>query len=148
MTLLEIISGRRIVDNSQDSGNWYFPSIAFNKAKQGKMEELIASGLELKQPEDIEEACRFIKTALWCIQGNSALRPSMETVVRILEGALEVMDPPLDCAFPFGPSIVYVKPTGDITLSIAEETDTDMAFEGYVQHDSGEDASDLGNGIP
>jgi hypothetical protein len=49
MVLLEIISGRRNVDNTRDSDNWYFPSIAINKARQDKMEELIESGLEIEK---------------------------------------------------------------------------------------------------
>jgi len=69
------------------------------------MDELIESGLKLKSPQEINEAYRLIKAALWCIQSNSALRPSMGTVVRFLEGDLEFMDPPLTCKFPFGPSI-------------------------------------------
>lgn len=105
MVLLEIVSGRRNVDNTQDSENWFFPSIAFSKAMQEKMEDLIDGGLELKTPQEMEEAYRLIKTALWCIQSNSALRPSMGTVVRILEGSLEIMDPPLDCALPFAPFV-------------------------------------------
>lgn len=109
MVILEIISGRKNVDNSRDSEHWFFPSIAFSKAMQGKMEDLIDSGLKLKSPEEMDEACRLIKTALWCIQINSALRPSMGTVVRILEGNIEIMDPPLECTLPFAlfvPSIV------------------------------------------
>lgn len=142
MMLLEIISGRKNVDNSRDSDNWYFPSIAFIKARQGKMEELIASGLQLEGPEGIEEAYRVIKTALWCIQSNSALRPSMGAVVRILEGDLEIKDPPLDCPFGLTPSAVYVKSTGDISLSFPEEMDTDMACEDI------QEVSQLGNEIP
>jgi len=142
MVLLEIISGRRNVDNSQDSDNWYFPSIAINKARQGEMEELIESGLDLKRPEDMEEAYRLVKTALWCIQSNPALRPSMGTVVRILEGNLNIMDPPLDCTFPFTPSAVYVNPTSYSALTIADEMDSDMACEGI------QEVSQLGIGIP
>nr|ABK21721.1 unknown [Picea sitchensis] len=123
MVLLEIISGRRNVDNTRDSDNWYFPSIAINKARQDKMEEIIETGLEMKRPEDLEEAYRLIKTALWCVQSNSGLRPSMGTVVRILEGDLEILDPPSEWTLPFAPSVVYLKPSSDITLSVAEDTE-------------------------
>ena len=40
MVLLEIIRGSRNVDHCQDSENWYFPSIAFKKARQGRRDEL------------------------------------------------------------------------------------------------------------
>lgn len=92
------------MDSSQDSEHWFFPSIAFSKAKQGKMEALIDSRLKLKRTEDVNEASRLIKTALWCIQSDWALRPSMGTVVRMLEGDLDIMDPPFLSTFPFSPS--------------------------------------------
>jgi serine/threonine protein kinase len=101
MVLLEIVRGSKNMDRSQDSENRYFPSVAFRKARQGKMDELIQSGLQLKRPQEMDEAHRLIKTALWCIQNNSALRPSMGTVVRFLEGDLEAMDPPFTCILPF-----------------------------------------------
>lgn len=105
MVLLEIMRGRKNIDHSQDAENWCFPSIAFRKAREGKMDELIQSGLKLERPQEMDEANRLIKTALWCIQSNSTLRPSMGTVVRFLEGNLAVMDPPLTCNLPFAPSI-------------------------------------------
>jgi len=111
MVLLEIVRGSKNVDHSQDSENWYFPSVAFQKARQGKMDELIQSGLQLKRPQEMDEAHLLIKTALWCIQNNSALRPSMGTVVRFLEGDLEVRDPPLTYMLPFASS------TDDETLT-------------------------------
>lgn len=111
MVLLEIISGRKNVDSSQDSEHWFFPSIAFSKAKQGKMEALIDSRLKLKTTEDVNEASRLIKTALWCIQSDWALRPSMGTVVRMLEGDLDIMDPPFLSTFPFSPSMAAQRHT-------------------------------------
>jgi len=84
------------------------------------MEELIETGSGGSRLE-------LIKTALWCVQSNSGLRPSMGTVVRILEGDLEIMDPPSEWTLPFAPSVVYLKPSSDTTLSVAE--DTDMACE-------------------
>jgi serine/threonine protein kinase len=105
MVLLEIVSGRKNLDSSQDSEHCFFPSIALSKARQGKMEELIDSGLKLKRPEDMDGAYRLIKTALWCIQSNSALRPSMGTVVRMLEGDLDIIVPPLVSTFPLSPSM-------------------------------------------
>lgn len=105
MVLLEIVRGSKNVDNAQDLDHWFFPSIAYRKARQGKMDELIDDRLKLNRSEDMEEACRVIKTALWCIQSNPAMRPSMGTIVRILEGDLEVMDTPLVCTLPYAPSM-------------------------------------------
>ncbi|TQE10318.1 hypothetical protein C1H46_004030 [Malus baccata] len=39
---------------------------------------------------DVEEACRFLKIGLLCIQDMPKLRPSMSTVVQMLTGALDV----------------------------------------------------------
>ncbi|XP_064999092.1 G-type lectin S-receptor-like serine/threonine-protein kinase LECRK3 [Musa acuminata AAA Group] len=43
---------------------------------------------------DMEEVERFVKIAFWCIQEDPSLRPSMQKVTQMLEGAVEVSLPP------------------------------------------------------
>uniref|UniRef100_A0A0D6QT48 non-specific serine/threonine protein kinase n=1 Tax=Araucaria cunninghamii TaxID=56994 RepID=A0A0D6QT48_ARACU len=115
MVLLEIVCGRRVVDRSQDTEQWYLPSVAFEKARQGNLEELFDSRLSVSEAAAVEMK-RLINLALWCIQSNSALRPRMSVILQILEGGLQMMDPPLDCSLPFGPS-----DDNNHLLSIVEE---------------------------
>ncbi|KAB5533674.1 hypothetical protein DKX38_016760 [Salix brachista] len=39
---------------------------------------------------DREEIIRMIKIAAWCLQDNPERRPLMSTVVKVLEGVMEV----------------------------------------------------------
>ena len=49
--------------------------------------------------EDRAEVKRVVKVTMWCIQDSPRLRPSMAMVVQMLEGAVEVEDPPLQYDF-------------------------------------------------
>ncbi|GLT82269.1 hypothetical protein SLE2022_006680 [Rubroshorea leprosula] len=46
--------------------------------------------------EDIERAEKFVMIAIWCIQEEPSLRPTMKRVSQMLEGTLEVPLPPLN----------------------------------------------------
>nr|GMD14825.1 G-type lectin S-receptor-like serine/threonine-protein kinase RLK1 [Ipomoea batatas] len=60
--------------------------------------------LELLVEDDVEALCdmeklnRFVMTAIWCIQEDASLRPTMKRVSEMLEGAVEVLVPPLPCS--------------------------------------------------
>ncbi|KAI6679265.1 hypothetical protein NL676_033146 [Syzygium grande] len=43
---------------------------------------------------DMRRVRRFVMTALWCIQEEPALRPTMKKITQMLEGAVEVSVPP------------------------------------------------------
>ncbi|XP_057837061.2 G-type lectin S-receptor-like serine/threonine-protein kinase SD2-5 [Cryptomeria japonica] len=103
MVLLEIVSGRRVVDKSEICEQWYLPSIALGKMKEGKLADLFDSRIGSVSAEAGKVLERMIKLGIWCAQSNSALRPSMSSVVQILEGNVELLDPPVDFEFSFGP---------------------------------------------
>ncbi|KAI4383676.1 hypothetical protein MLD38_009485 [Melastoma candidum] len=42
---------------------------------------------------------RLVRTALWCIQEDPSLRPTMKKVTLMLEGAVSVPVPPEPCSF-------------------------------------------------
>ncbi|KAK3439465.1 hypothetical protein EUGRSUZ_C04329 [Eucalyptus grandis] len=48
---------------------------------------------------DIKRVKRFVMTALWCIQEDPALRPTMKKITQMLEGAVEVPVPPIASSF-------------------------------------------------
>ncbi|GLJ34398.1 hypothetical protein SUGI_0691550 [Cryptomeria japonica] len=88
----------------QDSNSrWYLPSIALGKMKEGKLADLFDSRIGSVSAEAGKVLERMIKLGIWCAQSNSALRPSMSSVVQILEGNVELLDPPVDFEFSFGP---------------------------------------------
>ncbi|KAL5718189.1 non-specific serine/threonine protein kinase [Ranunculus cassubicifolius] len=92
--LFEIVGGRIILnDMSETQGRLnYFPKQVWEKFQKGELEELLnAHNIEEK---DREEAKKICTVALWCINFNSKYRPSMRTVVGILKGEVEILEPP------------------------------------------------------
>ncbi|TYH13120.1 hypothetical protein ES288_A06G119200v1 [Gossypium darwinii] len=91
MLLLEIIGGRKNFDPSECSEKSYFPSFAFKML--GKLIEILDPRLSIEGKE--ESIYTAIKVALWCIQEDMHLRPSMNKVVQMLEGLFPVPKPPM-----------------------------------------------------
>ena len=93
MVLLEIIGGRKNFDPIETSEKSHFPSYAFKMLEEGKLRDILDSKLTI----DIENDARVftaIKVALWCVQEDMQLRPSMTKVVQMLEGLSSVPRPP------------------------------------------------------
>ncbi|XP_010254431.1 PREDICTED: G-type lectin S-receptor-like serine/threonine-protein kinase SD2-5 isoform X2 [Nelumbo nucifera] len=92
MVLLEIIGGRKNFDPAENSEKSHFPSYAFKMMEEGKLKEILDSKLRVEEGD--ERVPTAIKVALWCIQDDMHLRPSMAKVVQMLEGLCVVPLPP------------------------------------------------------
>ncbi|PWA81972.1 bulb-type lectin domain-containing protein [Artemisia annua] len=79
MVLLEIISGQR--------------NYAFKMMEEGKVE--IHLDKKMKEDENDERVKVATRVALWCIQDDMSLRPSMTKVVQMLEGLCTVPPAPV-----------------------------------------------------
>ncbi|XP_019163945.1 PREDICTED: G-type lectin S-receptor-like serine/threonine-protein kinase RLK1 [Ipomoea nil] len=93
--LMEIIACRRSLEDEEICGadkavlaDWF--TDCFHEKR-----------LELLVEDDAEALCdmetlkRFVMTAIWCIQEDASLRPTMKRVSQMLEGAVEVLVPPV-----------------------------------------------------
>ncbi|XP_010556555.1 PREDICTED: G-type lectin S-receptor-like serine/threonine-protein kinase SD2-2 [Tarenaya hassleriana] len=103
MTLLELIGGRRnVIFNSDTTGDkeetetetqkWFFPPWAAREVIGGNVGKVVDG--RLNGEYDVEEARRVAMVAIWCIQDSEEMRPAMGTVVKMLEGVVEVAVPP------------------------------------------------------
>ncbi|KAG6549368.1 hypothetical protein Mapa_009086 [Marchantia paleacea] len=92
IVLLELVSGRRNAEFSLGTERMFFPRWAFQRYKQGKLQEILDCRLE--ELVNTDEATRMIKVAFWCIQEDPLLRPSMGGIVQMLEGTLQVSELP------------------------------------------------------
>jgi Protein kinase domain/D-mannose binding lectin len=92
MVLLEIIGGRKNFDPAEGSEKAHFPTYAFKKMEEGKLKEVFDARLNCNDKDERVEVA--IKVALWCIQEDLMLRPSMARVVQMLEGLADVPMPP------------------------------------------------------
>uniref|UniRef100_A0A5B6ZGH7 Receptor-like serine/threonine-protein kinase n=1 Tax=Davidia involucrata TaxID=16924 RepID=A0A5B6ZGH7_DAVIN len=98
MTLLELIGGRRNVEGPPSAGEggtgekWFFPPWAACQIIEGNAAAVV--DVRLGGMYNVVEAERAGLVAVWCIQDDETMRPTMGTVVKMLEGVMEVSVPP------------------------------------------------------
>ncbi|GAB2295551.1 hypothetical protein Dimus_029714 [Dionaea muscipula] len=94
MLLFEVVSRRRnhIADISAESQEW-LPRWAYEKLKRKELAEMI-SAYGITSAEDSDKAERMVMVALWCVQYLPTARPAMSSVVKMLEGGIEIIQPP------------------------------------------------------
>ncbi|KAG8054598.1 hypothetical protein GUJ93_ZPchr0001g30227 [Zizania palustris] len=99
MTLFEIVSGRRNVQRKQQQADGggaveVFPLLAARKLVDGdEMSAVVDS--RLCGEADLAEVERACRVACWCIQDDENARPTMATVVQVLEGLVQINVPPV-----------------------------------------------------
>ncbi|CAN6478962.1 unnamed protein product [Victoria cruziana] len=110
MVLLEILCGVRNMEFQEpsiESCEWYLPKWAYEKVYvEKKVEDILDP--RLRQVYDSHQhfkmVDRMVKTALWCIQDRPEMRPSMGKVAKMLEGTVDILEPPQVTIFFLGPS--------------------------------------------
>ncbi|XP_078432400.1 S-domain-2 5 [Wolffia australiana] len=134
MVLLEIIGGRKNFDPSETSEKAHFPSYAFRMMEEGRLREVLDTAL--REPADQDGRVeRAIKVALWCIQEDMALRPSMARVVQMLEGVTEVPQPPASSQMGFRLYASLIKSMSDndaVSSSAASAAPSDWNSEALL----------------
>ncbi|XP_025825833.1 LEAF RUST 10 DISEASE-RESISTANCE LOCUS RECEPTOR-LIKE PROTEIN KINASE-like 2.3 [Panicum hallii] len=92
MLVFEILGRRRKLELQHPavSQEWY-PKWVWQRFDQGRFDDVMAaSGIHAKDRDKAERMC---KVALWCVQYQPEARPSMSSVVRMLEGEEEIARP-------------------------------------------------------
>lgn len=93
MVLLEIVSGKRNFDVSDETNRKKFSVWAYEEFEKGNIEAIMDKKL-LDQEVDMEQVSRAIRVSFWCIQEQPSHRPMMGKVVQMLEGVTEIERPP------------------------------------------------------
>lgn len=88
--LLEIISGRPVVDFDLEHGEHYLVQMAWEAYKGNSLLQIVDPVLHMDFPE--EEALRFLMVGLLCVQETVKLRPSMSTTVKMLTNENHIKD--------------------------------------------------------
>ncbi|KAI3860000.1 hypothetical protein MKW92_050835 [Papaver armeniacum] len=93
MMLFEIVGRRRNLDLSLPESREWFPRQVWEKFEMEELDEMINGfdGIEKMDPEKVRT---MILVAFWCVQYLPDARPSMSSVVKILQGGSEVKVPP------------------------------------------------------
>ena len=92
MLILEMIGGRKNVDAGVGSGHTseiYFPYLIYNRLKK---DEYLIDGITTTEENDYARKMTIV--GLWCIQPDPKQRPSINEVIEMLEGSMEVLEVP------------------------------------------------------
>ncbi|XBJ01620.1 hypothetical protein VPH35_021236 [Triticum aestivum] len=95
VVVMEVICGRKNIDISLPEESVQLIKLIQKKAEDNQFIDLIENHSEdmvLHQ----EEAVQLLKLAMWCLQNDSSRRPSMSSVVKVLEGSMNI-ETNIDC---------------------------------------------------
>ncbi|KAL5762812.1 hypothetical protein ACOSP7_019076 [Xanthoceras sorbifolium] len=90
--LLEIICCKSSVAFAMGNQEEALMDWAYDCYKKRKLDQLTENDEEASN--DMKGVERLVMVALWCIQEDASLRPSMKKVIQMLEGVTEVSVPP------------------------------------------------------
>jgi serine/threonine protein kinase len=88
VVVLEIVSGRKNLDNNQPEASNNLINLLQEKIKVGQVLDILDNQNEEIQLHG-EEIIEVIKLAVWCLQRDCSKRPAMSQVVKVLEGAID-----------------------------------------------------------
>ncbi|CAK9175589.1 unnamed protein product [Ilex paraguariensis] len=97
VVVLEIVCGRKNLDRFQPEEDKHLLSLFQRKARGGQLSDMVdkcSEDMQLHGPEIVET----MRLADWCLQSDFKRRPSMSTVVKVLEGSADV-ESDLDYSF-------------------------------------------------
>ncbi|KAJ0510992.1 putative protein kinase RLK-Pelle-SD-2b family [Helianthus annuus] len=97
--LLEIISCRKSVKENESDVEYgaILTDWAWDCYEERNLDVFVDNDLEAIV--DYKKLTTFVMVGLWCVQENPSLRPTMRKVIQMLEGVIEVSEPP--CPSPF-----------------------------------------------
>ncbi|KAE8769433.1 G-type lectin S-receptor-like serine/threonine-protein kinase SD2-5 [Hordeum vulgare] len=89
VVVMELISGRKNIDNSLPEESSNLINLLRGKARDNQLSDLID-----KHSEDMvahqEQVIQKMKLAMWCLLNDGCQRPSMSTVIKVLDGARSI----------------------------------------------------------
>ncbi|MCO5597691.1 hypothetical protein L7F22_051772 [Adiantum nelumboides] len=93
MLLMEILGARKNLNPSlTETEKVYFPAWVYHQIiREGKVADL-TSIASVETPEEVMQARLMMNTAFLCVLDSPSLRPSMVTVVHMLEGLVPILD--------------------------------------------------------
>ncbi|CAK7351249.1 unnamed protein product [Dovyalis caffra] len=119
LLVFEYLSNGSNVDVSQPESAFHLLTTLQKKADQDRVIDMVETSDEYTQ-SNREEMLRMIHVAAWCLQDDPERRPLMSTVLKVLEGVMEV-----DSNINFQFSHALIASSVDdvvVNLSLLEET--------------------------
>ncbi|KAK1557323.1 hypothetical protein Q3G72_022536 [Acer saccharum] len=88
IVVMEVVCGRKNLDRSHSEGCIHLLPFFMIKAEDNCLIDLVDKDSEDMQLHG-EEVVQMMRVAAWCLQNDYNRRPSMSTVVKVLEGTME-----------------------------------------------------------
>jgi serine/threonine protein kinase len=89
VVVMEVICGRKNIDNSQPEESIHLINLLQEKARNNQLIDMID-----KQCDDMvsnkDDIFQMMKLGMWCLQNDSNRRPLMSSVVKVLEGTMMI----------------------------------------------------------
>ena len=126
MVLFEIVGRRRNTNVTPSESLDWFPKQVWDEFEKNELEAMtVACGIEEK---DREKAIRMSMVALWCVQDSPETRPPMSSVVKMLEGGVEIMPPtkPFHYLYSIGMDALKPPETSDGTSSYSTSEESNL----------------------
>lgn len=95
VVVLEVMCGRKNLVGSYGEEDEYLLHLVKRKAENDLLLDVLDKQIHEK---DREEAVKMVRTAIWCLQADCSMRPSISMVVKTLEGVTGV-EPLTDYSF-------------------------------------------------
>ncbi|KAF6173337.1 hypothetical protein GIB67_027032 [Kingdonia uniflora] len=89
VVLLEVVSGRKNLDHSRPDSAVHLLNLLQRKVEQDRLLDIVDYEIEDLERHE-EEIVKMIKLELWCLNGDPTKRPPMSTVVKVLDGVIEL----------------------------------------------------------
>ncbi|KAK1556597.1 hypothetical protein Q3G72_008504 [Acer saccharum] len=88
IVVMEVVCGRKNLDRSHSEGCIHLLPFFMIKAEDDCLIDLVDKDSEDMQLHG-EEVVQMMRVAVWCLQNDYNRRPSMSTMVKVLEGTME-----------------------------------------------------------
>ncbi|XP_034890396.1 LOW QUALITY PROTEIN: G-type lectin S-receptor-like serine/threonine-protein kinase SD2-5 [Populus alba] len=88
IVVMEVVCGKKNLDRSQPECMHLLP-ILMKRAQEDQLIDMVDNSSEDMQLHRLE-AAEMMRVAIWCLQSDHTRRPSMSTVVKVLEGTMGV----------------------------------------------------------
>ncbi|KAL5721217.1 hypothetical protein ACHQM5_013804 [Ranunculus cassubicifolius] len=89
IVLMEVATGKKILDYSRPESQVHLLSVLHKMAKDGRLLEVVENQSE-EMKNHKEEVVKMIMLGLWCADADHTRRPMMSTVVKVLDGTMEL----------------------------------------------------------
>ncbi|XP_028793609.1 rust resistance kinase Lr10-like isoform X2 [Neltuma alba] len=111
--LLEMVGGRKNVDTNPETLQVLYPDWIHSLMEGGDI------SIHMEDEDDIKIARKLAIVGLWCIQWHPANRPSMKTIIQMLDGEVDKLKvPPTPFDFATSTNMSTIIPTRHLNLEL------------------------------